>query len=318
MVDVSIIIINWNTKQLLQDCLESVYEQAGDADSNGVNYEVIVVDNASTDGSKEMIKSCFPNVVLIENDKNRGFAAANNQGIAVAGGRYVLLLNSDTIVLGDCLAKITGFADANPRAGVVGCRVLNPDRSLQPTCFMFPSVLNMLLSSTYLYKLFPGNRFFGRERMTWWDRNDVREVDVVTGCFMLVRREAIEKVGFMDERFFMYAEETDWCYRFKTSGWKVMFSPVGEIIHYGGQSSRQVPVAMIVQLRLSILMFIRKHYGGLSHFIARLLVAFFFAVRLPIWLAVSFIRPGERSAASVKMQAYSTGIIGALFGQADL
>lgn len=308
-MDASIIIVNWNTKKLLKDCLESVYEQAADMD-----YEIIVVDNASTDGSKEMVRSDFPDVVLVENKENRGFAAANNQGIAVAGGRYVLLLNSDTIVLDDSVAKTVAFADAHPQAGVVGCRVLNPDGTLQPTCFMFPSVLNMLLSSTYLYKLFPRSRFFGRERMTWWDRNDVREVDVVTGCFMLVRREAIEQTGLLDEQFFMYAEETDWCYRFKKNGWKVMFAPAGEIIHYGGQSATQMPVAMIVQLRLSILKFIRKHYGRLSHFIARLLVAFFFAIRLPIWLAVSFLHPRDRSTAAVKMQAYSTGIIGALFG----
>ncbi len=314
-MNVSIIIINWNTKQLLHDCLKSVYVQAADNDTCGLNYEIIVVDNASTDGSKEMVRNDFPDIVLIENKENRGFAAANNQGIAVAKGRYVLLLNSDTIVLGNCLAEMTAFADVNPQAGVVGCRVLNPDHSLQPTCFMFPSVLNMLLSGTYLYKLFPRNRFFGRERMTWWDRNDVREVDVVTGCFMLVRREAIEKVGLLDERFFMYAEETDWCYRFRKNGWKVMFAPVGEIIHYGGQSTTKVPVTMIVQLRLSILMFIRKHYSRLSYLIARILVAFFFAVRLPIWLALSFIHPRERSMAAVKMQAYSTGIIGALFSR---
>jgi GT2 family glycosyltransferase len=153
--------------------------------------------------------------------------------------------------------------------------------------------------------------------MTWWDASNAREVDVVRGCFMLVRREAIEQVGVMDEQFFMYAEETDWCYRFKKNGWKVMFAPVGEIIHYGGQSTRQIPVAMIVQLRLSILMFIRKHYGRMSHLIASLLVAFFFAVRLPIWLTISFIRPKERSIASVKVQAYSTGIISVLFGRVD-
>jgi GT2 family glycosyltransferase len=308
IMDVSIVIINWNTKKLLSDCLTSVYEKAG-----RVDFEVIVVDNASGDGSQGMVKSDFPQVILIENDCNRGFAAANNQGIERAEGRYVLLLNSDTLVLEDSIAKTVAFADEHPEAGVVGCRVLNPDRTLQPTCFMFPSVLNMLLSSTYLYKLFPKNRFFGRERMTWWDRNDVREVDVVTGCFMLVRREAIEQVGVLDERFFMYGEETDWCYRFSQAGWKVMFSPAGEIIHYGGQSATRVPVAMIVQLRLSILKFIRKHYSRLSYFAARLLVALFFAVRLPVWLAISLLRPGNRPEASVKMQAYSAGIVVALF-----
>jgi len=227
----------------------------------------------------------------------------------------VLLLNSDTVVLDNAIANTVRFADENPQAAVTGCRVLNPDRTLQRTCFMFPSVLNMLLSSTYLYKLFSKNRFFGREQMTWWDRNDVRPVDVVTGCFMLVRREAIEQVGMMDEQFFMYGEETDWCYRFREKGWKVIFAPVGQIIHFGGQSTAQKPVAMIVQLRLSILKFMKKHYGWPSHLIARFLVALFFALRLPVWFAMSFLRPAARSEAAIKMRAYSIGVVEALFGQ---
>lgn len=311
-MDVSIIIVNWNTKNILRDCLRSVYEQAGDVD-----YEVIVVDNASTDGSLDMIKSDFERVVLLENAQNKGFATANNQGMEIAKGRYVLLLNSDTVVLDGAIAKTVSFADAHPRAGVTGCRVLNADRTLQPTCFMFPSILNMFLSSTYLYKFFPRSRFFGRERMTWWDRSDVRQVDVVTGCFMLVRREAIDQVGVMDERFFMYAEETDWCYRFREEGWDVTFTPAGQIIHLGGQSTAKKPVAMIVQLRLSILKFIRKHSGRFAQVSARFLTALFFAVRLPIWFARVFSLR-QRSEAVVKMRAYSIGIASALFGRIDL
>ena len=312
-MDVSIIIVNWNTKGLLRDCLSSVCENAGEID-----YEIIVIDNASTDGSAEMVKNDFKQVILIENSENRGFAAANNQGMVIAKGRYVLLLNSDTVVLDDAIAKTACFADENPQAAVIGCRVLNPDRTLQRTCFMFPSVLNMLLSSTYLYKLFPKSRFFGREQMTWWDRNDVRPVDVVTGCYMLVRREAIEQVGMMDEQFFMYCEETDWCYRFREKGWMVMFAPVGQIIHFGGQSTAQKPVAMIVQLRLSIIKFIKKRYGWPAHLIARFLVAFFFAVRLPVWLAAAFIRPAGRGKAVMRIKAYSTGIMDVLFGRINL
>lgn len=311
-MDVSIIIVNWNTKELLRDCLSSVYEHAGDVD-----YEIIAIDNASTDGSASMVKNDFPNVILIENTENRGFATANNQGMAVAKGRYVLLLNSDTIVLDNAVAETVRFADDNPQAAVTGCRVLNPDRTLQRTCFMFPSVLNMLLSSTYLYKLFPKNKFFGREQMTWWDRNDVRPVDVVTGCFMLVRRDAIEQVGMMDEQFFMYCEETDWCYRFRKKGWNVLFAPTGQIIHLGGQSTAQRPVAMIVQLRLSILKFIKKHYSRPAYITARFLVALFFALRLPVWLVKALVRPAARNEAAIKMKAYSAGVVNALFGQVE-
>ena len=311
-MDVSIIIVNWNTIKLLRDCLTSVYEQ-----THNIDFEVIVVDNCSSDGSIEMVKGEFPKVILIENKENRGFAAANNQAIAIAKGRYILLLNSDTVVLDKAIEKTLSFADDNPEAAAIGCRVLNPDGTVQTTCFMFPSILNMILSSTYLYKLFPGSKFFGREQMTWWDRNDVREVDVVTGCFILVRRQAIEQVGTLDERFFMYGEETDWCYRMKKNGWKIMFTPAGQIIHFGGQSASKTPVTMIIQLRQSILKFIKKHNGRSSVFLARLLTALVFIVRLPVWFVVFLFRPRQRSEASTKLQSYSAGIMDVLFGRLD-
>jgi hypothetical protein len=282
MVDVSIIIVNWNTREVVQGCLTSIYEQTRDID-----YEVIVVDNASTDGSAEMVKKNFPRVILIENSENRGFAAANNQGIAIAKGRYMLLLNSDTVVLDNAIAKIVSFADDNPDAAVMGCRVLNTDMTLQPTCFMFPSILNMLLSTSYLYKLFRKSKFFGRERMAWWGRNDVREVDVVTGCFMLVRRESIEQVGLMDERFFMYAEETDWCYRFKKAGYKIIFAPHAEIIHIGGESSKLAAVEMALLERGSRLLFFKKHGGYVTYALACVLIALFFLLRIPYWLIMA-------------------------------
>lgn len=301
--DVSIVIVNWNTRSILRDCLRTVYDQTKD-----IRFEAIVIDNASSDGSVDMIRTEFPQVVLVANESNRGFAAANNQGMAVAQGRHVLLLNSDTLVLEGAIQKTVDFADHHPDAAVVGCRVLNPDRTLQSTCFMYPSLLNMVLSTTYLYKLCPRNRFLGRERMSWWDRDDVREVEVVTGCFMLVRREAIERVGVMDERFFMYGEETDWCYRFRRAGWTVLFAPVGEIIHLGGQSSKLVRVEMAVQLKLSLLRFIRKHHGWMYHKAACLLVLVFFAVRIPGWLAIYAACRGRREQATAKLRAYFTGI----------
>lgn len=280
-LDVSIIIVSWNTSQITCECIQSIYEQTSE-----LAYEIVVVDNASSDHSVEMVKTNFPEVILIENADNRGFAAANNQGMVVAQGRYVLLLNSDTIVLDKAIEKVVDFADTHPEAAVVGCRVLNPDKLLQPTCFRYPSILYMILSTTYLYKIFPKNKFFGREGMTWWDRSDTREVDVVTGCFMLVRHEALEQVGMMDEQFFMYGEETDWCYRFKQAGWKVMFMPDAEIIHIGGQSSKKVATEMSLQLWGSILLFIKKHRPRWEYILACFLVWLFFVVRIPI----SFVR----------------------------
>ena len=287
-MDVSVIIVNWNTRDILRECLLSIYEQ-----TKTVDFEVIVVDNGSTDGSAEMVKEEFRDVILIENYCNKGFAAANNQGITVAKGQFVLLLNSDTVILDNAVAKMVAFVDAHPEAAAVGCRVLNPDRTLQPTCFMFPSILNLFLSSLYLYKLFPRSRFFGRERISWWKRDDIREVDVVTGCFMLVRREAIEQVGMMDERFFVYGEETDLCYRFKQAGWKIIFTPDAEIVHLGGASSSQIKPQMYLQLRGSILLFFRKHRGWPAYWAACLLMALFFTVRVPYWL-VRAIFSGQR------------------------
>lgn len=311
-IDVSIIIVNWNTKDLLRDCLKPVYEQTQD-----ISFEVIVIDNASGDGSANLVKKEFHKVTLIENRQNEGYAAAANQGLALAKGRYVLLLNSDTILLGNVICRTVEFADAHPEAAVVGCRVLNLDSSLQPTCFMFPSVLNMMLSSTYLYKLFPKSKFFGRERMTWWDRRTVREVDVVTGCFMLVRRKAIERVGMMDERFFMYGEETDWCYRFKLAGWKVVFAPVGEIIHLGGQSTHKLRGEMLIQLRLSILKFISKHHSWLKLRFACFLSVVFFAVRVPVLIVTIVLGHKNREQAVAKCRAYLSGIRQLILTSAD-
>lgn len=312
-MDVSIIIVNWNTKSLLQNCIASVYKQ-----QDNVKCEIIVVDNASTDGSIEMIETNFPQIALIKNSKNRGFASANNQGIAVAKGRYVLLLNSDTIILNNAISKTVSFADNNPFAAVVACKVLNPDMSLQPTCFMFPSILNMVLSSSYLYKIFPRSKFFGREQMTWWDRNTVKEVDVVTGCFMLVRRKAIEQIGLMDERFFMYGEETDWCYRFKQAGWKIIFAPVSEIIHIGNQSAKLHPSSMLLQLRGSILIFMQKHRGPMQYAFACILVSAFYALRVPIWAVLALIPGRKQENAWQRCRLYSRGALFSLLGYSKL
>lgn len=288
-VDVSVIIVNWNTVDILRDCLRSVFSE-----TTGISFEVIVVDNASSDGSVEMIRQEFGQVILIANTENRGFAAANNQGMAIANGRYVLLLNSDTVVLDGAIQKTLAYAEQCPDTAVVGCRILNPDRSLQNSCFMFPSLLNGFLFSTFLYQLFPRSRFFGREQMTWWARDDAREVDVVTGCYMLVRRQAIEDVGVMDDGFFMYAEETDWCYRFKSKGWKNRFTPDAEIIHLGGASAPKLSARRAQITNASFVRYMRKHWSKPRAWVGIYLIALFYAIRLAALLPGRMIRPSER------------------------
>jgi GT2 family glycosyltransferase len=299
--DVSIIIVNWNTRDILRNCLASVYEQTRD-----IICEVIVIDNASSDGSTEMVKREFPQTILIANTENRGFAAANNQGMRIAQGRYILLLNSDTVVLDGAIQKCVVFAEQHPEAAVTGCRVLNPDRTLQPTCFMYPSLLNLVLSSTYLYKLFPRNTFFGRELMSWWDRSDMREVEVVTGCFMLVRKNAMDQVGMMDESYFMYAEETDWCYRFHRAGWSNLFYPGAQIIHLGGQSSRQIRVKSLIQVRLGILRFFLKNKNHVVFWLAGFLISLFFMFRVPLWFLLSILKPSDCERNN-RLKAYASG-----------
>ena len=282
-IDISVIIVNWNTADLLRQCLQSVYKQTGT-----IGFEVIVVDNASTDDSVEIVRREFGQTILLTNTQNEGFATANNQGMTIAKGRYVLLLNSDTIVLDQALKNTVAYADSHPNAAVVGCRILNPDGSLQNSCFMFPSLLNWVLFATYLYKLFPKSRFFGREQMTWWERNDSREVEVVTGCYMLVRRTAIEAVGMMDEGFFMYAEETDWCYRFKAKGWENHFTPGAEIIHIGGASAAKLGARRAQITNASFVRYMFKHWSRPRAVFGICMILLFYVVRLvvlfPKWI----------------------------------
>lgn len=285
VVDVSVVIVSWNTCEILRQCLKSIY-----ANTFSISFEVIVIDNGSADGSVEMIRREFARVKLLMNLENRGFAAANNQGFLIADGRYVLLLNSDTIILDRAIEKTVAFADIHRDAAVTGCRVLNPDRTLQGTCFMFPSLLNLLLLSSYLPQIFPRSRFFGRERMTWWDREDSREVDVVTGCFMLVRKEAISEIGLMDERFFMYSEETDWCYRFKARGWKNLFTPEAEIVHLGGASAAKLGTRRAEMQNNSDVRYMFKHWSRPRAFIGLILLALFYTLRLMVLYVQQLLR----------------------------
>ena len=308
-MDISIIIVAWNVRKFLYECLKSVFEQ-----TQGIEFEVIYVDNASEDGSVEMVRSEFPNVRIIENDVNKGFIIANNQGIEVATGRYVLLLNSDTIILDNAIAKTVKFADDHPNAAVVGCRVLNPDRTLQRSCFMYSTILNMFLAATYLYKIFPNSKFFGRQRMTWWDFNGVRVVETVCGCFSLVRKKAIDQVGLMNPIYFVFGDDPDWCYRFKKAGWEIMFTPEPEIIHYGGQTTKKQADKFTLQLYGSNLIFMKLHRSRLSFPFARALIAMFLFLRTPYWFAAAIFHKNERNAS---FQIAKTYLIGGFYCLTD-
>ncbi|MCR9059172.1 MAG: glycosyltransferase family 2 protein [Roseibium album] len=286
--DLSIVIVNWNTKALLNDCLTSCSKSP-----NADNEEIIVVDNASDDGSVEMVKADFPNVVLIENQTNRGFAAANNQGFEVAQGRHILLLNSDTVVHGDVLAQTVRYMDEFPDIGVLGCRVLNPDGTTQPNTSRFPSLLNLIILSSGLWKI-KSIPFFDRYRMQNWDRKDARDVEIVAGCYMTVRKEAMDVVGPLDEDFYFFGEETDWCVRFKRAGWRVHCAPVGEITHLGGGSAKKLNHKRDVMLTDATIRLHRKYYGNFSAFLAWAILMLFNTSRFLFWKLASFFSKSER------------------------
>ncbi len=283
--DLSIVIVNWNTRGLLRDCLASVFAGLGAGRGGvpaGVAAEVIVIDNASDDGSVEMVAAEFPAAVLIRNAENRGFAAANNQGFAVARGRHVLLLNSDTVVHGDVLGRSVAWLDARPEVGAMGCRVLNTDGTVQLTCSMYPSVLNQLLQASGLWRL-RRPRFFGRFLMTDWGRDSERAVDTISGCYLLVRRRVIDEVGPLDEAFFFFGEETDWCRRMRDAGWKLMFAPVGEITHYGSASVRKLNHRRDVMLTEAKVRLHRKHGGVVPAAVVWLIAGLFNSSRAAFW-----------------------------------
>ncbi|MEM7234345.1 MAG: glycosyltransferase family 2 protein, partial [Planctomycetota bacterium] len=251
--------------------------------------EVIVVDNGSHDGSAEAVEEHFPDVIVIRQEKNLGFSGGVNCGFDAATAPLVLLLNTDTLVVGDAIPKLIEYANEHPEAGVIGPRVLNRDETLQSSYFRFPSLTNLVLSSLYLYKLFPTSSFFNRERYAGRDPMLAGPVDVVSGCCFLIRRQLLDQIGGLDEGYFMYAEETDLCARAHAAGYEVHYAPGPEIIHFGGGSSRLASRRMFIQFRRSLLRFYALHRGVAASLAARSLLLFGLFIRLPYWLLRSLL-----------------------------
>ena len=254
-VDLSVVIPSYNTRELMEQALRTVDEA-----SEGLQVQVIVVDNASRDGSPEMVEARFPHVELIRNDRNLGFGGANNIAFQRLRGRHVLLLNSDTIVRADTLRTLVEFMDVHPEAGAAGCKILNPDGSLQLDCrrgFPTPSAAFYKLSG--LSRLFPRSRRFGRYNLTYLDPEATNEVDALSGSCMIVRRRVLEEVGGFDEDYFMYGEDLDWCYRMREAGWKIYYVPATQIIHFGGASGRTESMRIQFRKNAAMSIFVRKH-----------------------------------------------------------
>ena len=255
-MDLSVVILNYNVKSFLEQALRSTL-----AAMEGLDGEVYVVDNGSTDGSVEMVRASFPQVHLIANEENVGFARGNNIALVKCRGRTILLLNPDTVVHRDTLRVMVDFMDRHPEAGAAGCKILNPDGTLQLSCRRgFPTPGVAFFKIVGLSSLFPKSRLFGRYNLTYLDPDKIAEVDAVSGSFMMVRREVIERVGLLDETFFMYGEDLDWFYRIQQAGYKIYYVPTTEIVHFQGESSKQVPKTKhLMDFYRAMYIFVRKH-----------------------------------------------------------
>jgi len=279
----SIIIVSYNTKALLERCFDSVRASAG-----ALAYEIIVVDNGSSDGSVEYVKENFPSVALIESAENLGFAAANNLGFKKARGEYVVLLNSDAFLVGDSLATSVRLMDAAPEVGLAGGRLVGEDGSWQPSARSFPGIWNDFLTLSGLAGRYRESRIFGRPDMTYIDQDRDLSCDWVPGAFTIVRKPILDELGAFDERYFLYFEEVDLCRRIKRAGWKIAYWPAIKVIHIGGAStamfSRKLVTKSGMQMSLwrlqSQYLYYRKNRGGPTAFASMALERSFNRLRL--------------------------------------
>lgn len=254
-MDLSIIIVCWKVKNLLKKCLESIYHE-----TKNIKFEVFVIDNDSQDGTDEMVKKNFPRIKLIVNYKNVGFARANNQAIQEAKGDFVLLLNPDTEIIENALEKMVSFMKKNQEVGIAGCQLLNPDGTIQPSARKLPDLLSHIIILLKLHNFLPHLKSIKNYYMLNWPHNQVKEVDQIMGAFFLIRYEVIRKIGLLDNNFFIWYEEVDYCQRVKKAGWKVIYTPEAHIIHKKGKSfEQQFPIKKQLIFNKSILYYFKKH-----------------------------------------------------------
>ena len=292
----SIIIVSWNTRALLADCLASVYTHPPQC-----SFDVWVVDNASDDGSAQMTRDDFPQACLIESGENLGFAGGNNLAINASNGCYVLLLNSDTIVKPGALTTLVQFLDENLHVGAAGSRLLNLDESLQPSCHPLPTLSRELWRLFHLDKLWA----YGRYHMHKWDTIQPRQVDIIQGASFIVRRDVLDKVGLLDDSYFMYSEEVDLCYRLHKADWDLYWVPESQVIHYGGQSTRLVAADMFIELYRGKYHYFQKNYGNLAAALYKLILTAAALPRLILFGLARLQQPPKREEQLTLARNYS-------------
>ncbi len=257
MPQVSVCIVNWRTRRYLDQCLTSL-----EAQRKSLALEAIVVDNASGDGSVELVRENYDWVTLIANRENLGHAEGNNQCLEAAQGEHLLLLNPDIVVTPGAIEHLVRFQETRPRSGAVACKLVNPDGTVQHTCRSFPTPDVVIYEALGLSRLFPGSPRWGKYRMTWWNYADEREVDQPMASCLMLRRQTLDEVGRFDPQFPIFFGDVDLCLRIKQAGWEIWFTPEAQMMHYGGASTRQVRRAMIVESHESFVRFYEKHYRG--------------------------------------------------------
>lgn len=308
-LDLSVVIVGWNAKQYLKLCLDSLI-----AAPPRRSMEILVVDNASSDGSAEMIEARYPHVKLIKSPTNLGFSKGNNVALRQVEGRYIALVNPDVVVLPGCLDALADFLDQNPRVGDVGPRVLNPDSTMQSSCQRFPSLWNQLCSALGLASKFKKCKLFAGQDMFFLPHDRPLTVDIIVGCFSMIRRETFNDVGLLDEDLFIYGDDVDWCRRAWNEGWQVMFHPGAQAIHHRGQITAPYPVRFAVEQQRSSLHYWRKYHGSAGVLAIRAimflhhLTRYGFAVFEGIWRR----KAAERS--EVRKQVSSACLRDLLFG----
>lgn len=309
--DVTVIVVNWNVRELLQRCLESVKTHT--RRYGHPRLHTIVIDNASSDGSAEMVRSRFPEATLVINLDNVGFGRAVNQAIAMATGRYCLLLNPDAEVLDSAIAAMTAYLDNHSEVGLVGPQLLNPDRTAQSSLRRFPTRRTAFVESTVLQRYLPRARVLQRYYCEDLAPNQVHEVDWLVGACLLVRRATIQEVGGLDETFFMYSEEMEWCHRIKRAGWKVVYLPVPQVVHHHGQSSDQDVAARHIHFQDSKCKVIAMMYGRWMGALLRVFLLGTYVFQLIeecVKLALGHKRQMRRQRVGVLWQVLRSGLRG--------
>ena len=289
----SIVIVNWNTCELLRDCLEALL-----ADPDSRRWEILVVDNASADDSVAMVRGCFPQVQLLASPENLGFSRGNNLALEQARGEYLLLLNSDTRVECGALGALVAFMAGQPRIGAAGPMLLNTDGSLQLSCGIAPSLRTEIVHKLLLHRLFP---FF---KLAGWDHRSARAVGWVSGACLLIRRQALEEVGPLDPAIYMCCEDLEWCMRLARKDWQIFYYPFSRVVHLEGQSIRKNLGQMLVISQQSLFYLFQKHFGTGHLLLLRLLTLVEMVLRSVLWGGLFVCLPARRAESRQRLRAY--------------